>query len=102
MRPFGSCIELKGLLNSPYVMHDKLEFQKQLGQNVRRVRNGKSLTVEKLALEAGIPYSQVSRIELGKRNPSGYTLYILSRTLNVSPSEFFEHPNNNKQSPETV
>ena len=83
-------------------MHDKLEFQKQLGQNVRRVRNGKSLTVEKLALEAGIPYSQVSRIELGKRNPSGYTLYILSQTLDVSPSEFFGYTNNNKQSPETV
>ena len=83
-------------------MNTKEEFQKTLGQNIRRVRNDKSLTVEKLALEAGIPYSQVSRIELGKRNPSGYTLYILSRTLDVSPSEFFKITNNNKQSPETV
>ena len=77
-------------------MHDKQKFQKTLGQNIRRVRNGKSLTVEKLALEAGIPYSQVSRIELGKRNPSGYTLYILSKTLDVSPSVFFESTNSNK------
>jgi transcriptional regulator with XRE-family HTH domain len=83
-------------------MHDKQEFQKTLGQNIRRVRNGKSLTVEKLALEAGIPYSQVSRIELGKRNPSGYTLYILSKTLDVSPSVFFESSNSNKQSLDTV
>lgn len=72
-------------------MTNKEEFQKKLGQNVRRVRNGKSLTVEKLALEAGMPYSQVSRIELGKRNPSSYTIYILSRTLEVCPSEFFIH-----------
>ncbi len=102
MRPFGSCIELRGLLISPCFMHDKQEFQKTLGQNIRRVRNGKSLTVEKLALEAGIPYSQVSRIELGKRNPSGYTLYILSKTLDVSPSVFFESSNSNKQSLDTV
>lgn len=83
-------------------MYDKQEFQKTLGQNIRRVRNGKFLTVEKLALEAGMPYSQVSRIELGKRNPSGYTLYILSKTLDVSPSVFFESTNSNKQSPDTV
>ena len=102
MRLFGSCVEPEGLLISRHRMNTKQEFQKQLGQNVRRVRNGKSLTVEKLSLEAGIPYSQVSRIELGKRNPSGYTIYILSRTLDVSPSEFFEFTNNNKQSPETV
>ena len=71
-------------------MTTKQEFQKTLGQNIRRVRNQKSLTVEELAIEAGMPYSQVSRIELGKRNPSSYTIYILSRTLDVSPSEFFE------------
>ena len=72
-------------------MKNKKDFQKLLGQNVRRVRNRKSLTVEGLALEAGISYSQVSRIELGKRNPSGYTIYILSRTLEVSPAELFEN-----------
>lgn len=83
-------------------MTSKEEFQKTFGQNVRRVRNGKALTVEKLALEAGIPYSQVSRIELGKRNPSGYTIYILSRTLEVCPSVFFNHTNKINQSPETV
>jgi transcriptional regulator with XRE-family HTH domain len=77
-------------------MYNKQEFQKTLGQNIRRVRNGKSLTVEKLALEAGIPYSQVSRIELGKRNPSSYTIYVLSKTLEVSPSEFFESKNSDK------
>lgn len=67
-------------------------------------------TVEQLGLESGLGYSQVSRIELGKRNPTAYTLYILSKTLNVCPSEFFKpiqmgnHPSleNKKQSQETV
>lgn len=71
-------------------MTTKEEFQKTFGENLRRMRNGRSLTLEQLALEAGISYSQVSRIELGKRNPSGYTIYILSKTLNVCPSKFFE------------
>jgi transcriptional regulator with XRE-family HTH domain len=71
-------------------MNTKEQFQKQLGINLRKVRNEKLLTVEKLALEAGIAYSQISRIELGKRNPSGYTLYILSQTLDVCPSKLFE------------
>lgn len=72
-------------------MSTKEEFQKTLGHNIRRLRNVKSLTLEKLALEAGVHYSQVSRIELGKRNPSAYTIYILSRTLGVNPSEFFKN-----------
>lgn len=72
------------------MINSKQEFQKHLGLNIRRVRNGKSLTVEQLALEAGLPYSQVSRIELGKRNPSCYTLFIISKTLEVNPSELFD------------
>ncbi len=71
-------------------MTSKKDFQKAFGQNMRRVRSGKDLTVEQLALEANMTYSQVSRIELGKRNPSGYTIYILSRTLDVSPSVLFD------------
>lgn len=47
-------------------------------------------TVEELGLESGLGYSQVSRIELGKRNPTAYTLYMLSKTLDVCPSEFFK------------
>jgi transcriptional regulator with XRE-family HTH domain len=70
-------------------MTSREEFQKKLGQNVRRVRISRLLTLERLALEAGIPYSQVSRIELGKRNPSCYTIFTLSKTLAVSTEEFF-------------
>lgn len=48
------------------------------------------LTVEQLALNVGLTYSQVSRIELGKISTSAYTIYILSQTLNVSPDSLFE------------
>lgn len=56
------------------------------------------MTVEKLALNAGLAYSQVSRLELGKRNPTAYTLHLLSRTLDCCPSEFFKPLENNTDS----
>ena len=73
-------------------METKQNFKKLLGHNVRRVRVDKRLSVEKLAIESGLAYSQVSRIELGKISTSAYTLYVISKTLNVSPSTFFEAP----------
>jgi len=69
---------------------------------VRRVRVDRRLSVEKLALEAGLAYSQVSRIELGKISTSAYTLFLLSRTLEVSPATFFDSITFDKQRPETV
>lgn len=74
-------------------MSTKEEFQTLLGQNLRRLRRDKNYTVEDLGLDSGLGYSQVSRIELGKRNPTAYTLFMLSKSLNVCPSEFFK-PNN--------
>lgn len=75
------------------------EFQLVLGSNIRRIRLEKEFTVEQLGLESGIGYSQVSRIELGKRNPTAYTLFVLSNTLDVNPAEFFKMQ---KKRPETL
>ncbi len=71
-------------------MCNREEFQSRLGSNIRRIRLDKELTVEQLGLESGVGYSQVSRIELGKRNPTAFTLFILSNTLEVNPAEFFK------------
>lgn len=35
-------------------------------------------------------FLSVSRIELGKRNPTAYTLFLLSNTLDVSPEELYK------------
>jgi transcriptional regulator with XRE-family HTH domain len=71
-------------------MNEKEAFQILLGQNVRRIRIDRNYTVEDLGFKSGLGYSQVSRIELGKRNPTAYTLNILSKALKVCPSEFFK------------
>ena len=70
-------------------MNNKQEFTEVFGSNVRRVRSLQGLTLEQLALESGLTYSQISRIELGKINTSAYTVYLLSTTLNISPSDLF-------------
>jgi transcriptional regulator with XRE-family HTH domain len=41
----------------------KEEFVQKVGHSIRNIREDKNLTLEKLALEAGIEYSQLSRIE---------------------------------------
>jgi transcriptional regulator with XRE-family HTH domain len=71
-------------------MNEKEAFQILLGQNVRRIRIDRNYTVEDLGFKSGLGYSQVSRIELGKRNPTAYTLLMLSKALKVCPSEFFK------------
>ena len=70
-------------------MKSKDTFRLQLGRNLRRIRTARNLTIETLALEAGLAYSQISRIELGKINTTAYTVYILSQALRVDPAEFY-------------
>ena len=70
-------------------MKSKETFRLQLGRNLRRIRVGQDLTIEDLALESGLAYSQISRIELGRINTTAYTIYLLSHALKVDPAEFF-------------
>lgn len=70
-------------------MKAKKEFQENLGKNLRQIRMLRNMTLEQLALEAGMSYSQISRIELGKINTSAFTVYKLSKTLSAEPADFF-------------
>ena len=46
--------------------------------------------MEKLAQAAGLEYSQISEIELGKINTTISTVYVLAKTLEISPKELFD------------
>ena len=65
----------------------KPEFTVIVGANVRKHRINNNLTIEQLAFDAGLTYSQVSRIELGKIKTSAYTLYVLAKHLKVTPND---------------
>lgn len=62
----------------------------KLGENLRRLRTGKNMSQEELALKAGLALSQISRIENGKLNSSISTIIVIAKTLNVHPGELFE------------
>jgi transcriptional regulator with XRE-family HTH domain len=67
----------------------KEEFVQKVGHSIRNIREERNLTLEKLALEAGIEYSQLSRIEKGKINTSIYSTYTIAKALGISMTEIF-------------
>lgn len=62
---------------------------KSLGKKLRIMRIEKGYTLEGLANDANLDYSQLSRIELGKINTSVYQIYKISFHLNIPMNEFF-------------
>ncbi len=69
---------------------EKQELVKKIGANIRKHRKTKSMSLQKLALESGIEYSQISRIERGIINTSVYHVYIISNTLGVPVKYIFQ------------
>lgn len=58
-----------------------------LGQNVRRRREARELTQEKLAEKAGLDPTYISGIERGLRNPGIKNVAQLARALGFSTAE---------------
>lgn len=58
-----------------------------LGQNVRRRREARELTQEKLAEKAGLDPTYISGIERGLRNPGIKNVVRLAKALGFSTAE---------------
>lgn len=58
-----------------------------VGRNVKRVRERRGLTQERLADVSGFSQQYISGLEQGRRNPTVVTLYELARALGVSHIE---------------
>ena len=63
---------------------------KRVGVKLRELRLEKKLTIEKVALDSEIEYTQLSRIELGKINTSIYQIYKISKSLSVPVPDIFK------------
>jgi len=61
----------------------KNEILLLVGKKIRCLRQDRGLTMEQLAFEVGIEYTQLSRIERGVINTSIYQLFVISRALQV-------------------
>jgi len=70
--------------------NDFPNFLKQLGQNLRKERNKKEISQEKLAEINNIDYKYYQRIETGRVNITIKTLYKLSKSLNIKPYKLLD------------
>lgn len=59
------------------------EILKQLGTNIKKIRNEVGVSQEQLASICGFDRTYISLLERGKRNPSYLNLAKLSKGLNV-------------------
>lgn len=71
----------------------KDELKVKVGNRIRQLRLMKNLTIEEVANNAGIEYTQLSRIEHGKINTSLYHAYIISQSLSIDLTEIFSDLN---------
>ena len=60
------------------------------GQRLRELRKARGIALRKLAEEAGIDFTYLSKIETGAMPPpSEEAIMALASTLNVDPDELF-------------
>lgn len=63
----------------------------EFGNNLRKLRTAKNLTMEELCYEAEVELSQIYRIETGKSNPTLSTLNAIAKALNLKLKDLFDY-----------
>jgi|GEM_PF-574886 len=61
-----------------------------LGNNIRRYRKLKGLTISQLANQMDVDYSQVSRMELGTVNTNISMIFAVAEALEIKASKLLE------------
>jgi transcriptional regulator with XRE-family HTH domain len=62
-----------------------MDIRKQVGINVRRLREGRDLSQEELAFEAELHRTYISQVERGVRNPTVTVVAKIAKALGVTP-----------------
>lgn len=69
------------------------DFIKKLGDNLRKIRESKNISMQALADTVDVEYSQISRIERGIINTSVGLIFEISKALEVDVQELFHFKN---------
>ena len=70
---------------------DAIELTRAVGENIKRIRKSKKLSMERLAAEAGVSRSMLGQIERGEANPSVAILGKLAGALKVPAEVLLEN-----------
>lgn len=60
------------------------------GKTLKSRRCSSNLSQEQLGLKSGLSRPYISELEMGKKDPSLFTIFKLADTLKVKPSFFIE------------
>ena len=66
------------------------DFKKDLGINIRKIRQQKKMTQEDLSLESTVSRSHIAMIEAGKRDITSSALCKISRALTSNMQQIFD------------
>lgn len=68
----------------------KEQFQQQLGEQLKKVRTEKNISIRELELRGDIDRATLSQIENGQTNPTAYTLKKICEALEISLEDFYK------------
>jgi len=68
-----------------------MELTRAVGENIKRIRKTKKLSMERLALQAGVSRSMLGQIERGEANPSVGLVGKLASALKVPAEVLLEN-----------
>lgn len=66
------------------------DFNTIIGNNLKKIRNQKKLSLDKAAEQTGVSKAMLAHIEKGKSNPTVTVLWKIATGLNVSFSYFMQ------------
>lgn len=69
---------------------DRIKFLEHLGNQIKKLRRERGLSLRQLAQLCDIDYSDISKIEKGQRNIQISTLLELTRGLDIHPKDLFD------------
>lgn len=72
-------------------MSDEKEAYRQIGQNIKTLRQRAGMTQDDMAKLLGVTFQQVQKYETGKNRIPALSILMLQQALGTSLSGFFEH-----------
>ncbi|SDB32347.1 MULTISPECIES: helix-turn-helix domain-containing protein [unclassified Butyrivibrio] len=68
-----------------------MNITEEIGNRVRFYRKEKNLSQEELALQSDLHPSYIGQLERGVKTPSVNTIYKITKTLDISMSDFMKN-----------